>query len=185
LQQHIHIGKKHIALPITSRSAYMTYINKCRSSDIMPLFDTNDGLTTHQEGSSTRVKSGNLNFLFRDSTPETIIKTYTHYVAAAREIFGRRWRSFKGPNMNEDDFLYLTQKATLCSMYFYIVNRMPVNITEADWNHPAAREIVQEVVERRFSRGTKEATSLCAHLMALSEKEYLGWQKGHELFINR
>jgi hypothetical protein len=150
----------------------------------MPLSETNDGLTIHQEG-STRAKSGNLNFLFRDSTPETIIKTYTQFVAAAREIYGARWHSFKGPNIYEDDFLYLTQKATLRSMYFYIVNRMPVNITEVDWDHPAAREIVQEVVERRFSRGTKEATSLCAHLMALSEKEYLGWQKGHELFINR
>lgn len=151
----------------------------------MPIFEINDGLTVLQEGSSTRARSGNLNFLFRDSTPETIIKTYTQFVEEAREIFGKRWNSFKGPNIDKDDFHYLTQKATLRSMYFYIVNRMLVKITEADWNHPAAREIVQEVVERRFPPGTKEATSLCAHLMAISEKEYLGWQKGHELFINR
>jgi hypothetical protein len=151
----------------------------------MPLFDTHDGLIVRQEGTSTRATSGNLNFLFANSTPDSIIKVYADNVASATELFGKRWRSFNGPNIDEDDFRYLTQKTTLRSMYFYIVNRMPVKITEADWNHPAAREIVQEVVERRFPRCTKEATSLCAHLMALSEKEYLGWQKGHELFINR
>src|SRR5580658_5534412 len=89
------------------------HINRYRSFAIMPLFDTDDGLTVHREGSSTRARSGNLNFLFRDSTPETIIETYIQFVAAAREFFGKRRHSFKGPNIAEDDFRYLTQKTTL------------------------------------------------------------------------
>jgi hypothetical protein len=151
----------------------------------MPLFDTDDGLIVRQEGTCARATSGDLNFLFGNSTPDSIVRTYTQFVAEARDHFGNRWRSFKGPNIDADDFRYLTQKATLRSMYFYIVNRMPIKITEADWDHPFTREIVQNIVESRFPRGSKEAISLCAHLMALSPQDYLNWQQGHEFFINR
>jgi hypothetical protein len=70
-------------------------------------------------------------------------------------------------------------------MYFYIINQMPVQITNADWEHPQTRRIIQTVAERRFPAGSHEATALCAHLMGLSRDGYLRWREGDELFLNR
>jgi hypothetical protein len=151
----------------------------------MPLFDTHDGLTVAQEGRNARATSGHLNYLFVDSDRDTVIAIYTKFVAQARDFFGRRWRSVRGPNIDDAEFSDLTQKATLHWMYFYIVNRLPVWITEADWKHPQTHRIVQEVVERRFPTGSEEATMLCAHLTGLSRDGFLKWKEGDELSSNR
>jgi hypothetical protein len=151
----------------------------------MPVFDTDDGLSIRQEGRNSRATSGRLNFLFVESDRDAVLATYTRFVARARDYFARRWRSFRGPNIDADDFTDLTQEATLHWMYFYIINRMPVQITETDWEHPQTRRIIQAIVERRFSPGSHEAIVLCAHLMGLSRDGYLRWREGDELFLDR
>jgi len=91
----------------------------------------------------------------------------------------------RGPNIDAAQFTELTQKATLHWMYFYIVNRLPVQITGADWRHPQTHRIVQEIVARRFAADSEEATALCAHFMDLSRDDFLKWKEGDELFLNR
>jgi hypothetical protein len=154
-------------------------------SDAMPLFDTDDGLIVRQEGRNSRATSGRLDFLFVASERNTVLSTYTKFVTVARDYFAPRWQSFPGPNLDTDDFHDLTQEATLHWMYFYILNRTPVEITDADWQHPQTRRIIQGVVERRFSPNSPEATALCAHFMGLSSTDYLRWRAGDELFLNR
>lgn len=151
----------------------------------MPLFDTDDGLTVEQEGRNVRATAGPLNYLFVDSDRATVIATYTRFVAQARDYFGPRWRSMHGSNIDAAEFSHLTQKATLHWMYFYIVNRLPVQIADADWRHPQTHRIVQEIVERRLTTGSEEATALCAHLTGLSRDGFLKWKEGDELFLNR
>ena len=151
----------------------------------MPVFDTADGLGVRQEGRNARATSGRLNYLFVESDRDAVIATYRRFVARARDYFARRWKSFCGPNVDPDDFSDLTKEATLHWMYFYIINRKPVQITDADWEHPQTRRIIQSVVERRFPPGSHEATVLCAHLMGLSRDGYLKWREGNELFLNR
>src|SRR5260221_2150660 len=151
----------------------------------MPLFDTDDGLTVAQEGRNARATSGHLNYLFVDSDRDTVIATYTRFVAQARDFFRRRWRSVCGPNIDDTEFSDLTQKATLHWMYFYTVNRLPVWVTEADWKHPQTHRIVQEIVERRFPTGSYEATILCARLKGLSRDGFLKVKDKEELVSNR
>jgi hypothetical protein len=151
----------------------------------MSLFDTDDGLSVRQEGRNARASVGRRSYLFVESDRDTVIATYLRFVSRARDYFGRRWQSFSGSNIDADDFSDLTQEATLHWMYFYIINRKPVQITDADWEHPQTRQIIQSVVERRFPPGSHEATDLCAHLMGLSRDGYLKWRAGNELFLNR
>jgi hypothetical protein len=151
----------------------------------MHVFDTDDGLIVRQEGRNSRATSDRLNFLFVESDRDTVLATYTRFVAQARDYFARRWQSFRGPNIDAGDFTDLTQEVTLHWMYFYIINRMPVQITETDWEHPQTRRIIQVIVLRRFSPGSNEATALCARLMGLSRDDYLRWREGEELFLNR
>ena len=151
----------------------------------MPLFDTDDGLTVTQEGRNVRATTGRLNYLFGDSERETVISLYTRFVAQARDQLGRRWRSIDGPNIDAAEFSDLTQEATLHWMYFYVINRLPVNITDADWSHPQTHRIVQAIVERRFASGSEAATALCAQLTGLSRDGFLKWKEGDELFLNR
>lgn len=151
----------------------------------MPLFDTDDGLTVVQEGRNARATAGPLNYLFRDSDRAAVIATYTKYIAQARAFFGRRWRSVSGVNIDDTEFGDLTQQATLHWMYYYIVNGLPVWITESDWEHPQTHRIVRAIVTRRFPVSSEQGIMLCAHLTGLSRDGFLKWQIGDELFSNR
>src|ERR1039457_1914332 len=144
----------------------------------------NDGLQFQQEGDKTRVISGKLNFLF-NSNPEKIIAAYNFFAACARDYFKPRWQSVRGANLNLQEFNEFTKESTLYWMYFYIINRMPVEIKNSDWEHPETRRKIQKTVELRFKRGSVEASQLCAHLMGLSQSEYVNWRKGDELYLNR
>jgi hypothetical protein len=151
----------------------------------MPLFATDDGLTVTQEGKNVRATSGPLNYLFVGSDKAAILSMYRSSVAMARDYFGPRWRSVRGANITADDFNDLTQEVTLHWMYFYVINRLPVQISNTDWGHPQTHRIVQKIVERRFTGGSEEATVLCAHLTGLSRDGFLKWREGDERFLNR
>lgn len=151
----------------------------------MSLFDTDDGLSVRQEGRNARASVGSRSYLFVESDRDMVIAAYLRFVCEAREYLGRRWHSFNGSNVDAHDFSDLTQEATLHWMYIYIINRKPVQITDADWDHPHTYQIIQSAVERRFPPGSREATDLCAHLMGLSQDGYLNWRAGNELFLNK
>lgn len=105
----------------------------------MPLFNTDDGLTVTQEGKNVRATAGPLNYLFVDSDKDNIVSTYRKFVAMARDYFGPRWRSVRGANISAEDFNDLTQEVTLHWMYFYVINRLPVEIANTDWGHGQQR----------------------------------------------
>ena len=151
----------------------------------MPIFDTDDGVIVQQEGQNTRAMSGSLNFLFVNSERNKVIATYKYFVSSARNYFKPRWQSFRGSNLALEDFNEFTKEATLWWMYFYIINRLPVEIKEKDWEHPQTKSIILKAVQRNFQKDSCEASQLCAHLMGLSENEYVNWRKGWELCINR
>jgi len=151
----------------------------------MPHFETDDGLTVTEEGSNARARAGGRSYLFADSDAASVLATYTSFVDQARETFSPRWRAVNGANIDAAEFSDLTQRATLHWMYYYIANRLPVEITEADWKHPQTLRIVQEIVKRRFGNESEEAIALCAHLTGMSRAGYRRRKKGDELFQNR
>jgi hypothetical protein len=136
-----------------------------------------DGLVILQEGTHTRVNTPLQSYLV-SCTPDALIKTYTHFSAIARERFGNRWRSFKGPNIDEEEFGYIVQGVTLTWIYYFAINNLPIKITDADWDEDSfSRNAIERVVQRRFPKGSKEATALCAHLMGVPESDYIAWRK--------
>ena len=149
----------------------------------MPRYVTDDGLTVHQEGPNARVTVGRLNFLFRDSDKDGIVKSYTKLVTQARDYLAPRWQSYSGPNIDAQDFQEITREVTLHWMYFYLGNHKPALIKPADWDHSQTRRIIQAGVERRFRRGSEQAIQLCAHLMGISQDGYLTWNEDNDSFL--
>ncbi len=150
----------------------------------MPIFDADDALTVHKEGRNARATAGHPDFLFLESDKDTIAETYRQLVVQARDYFAPRWHSHLGANIDSTAFRDLIQEATLHWMYFYINNRMPVQVPDSDWDHPQTRRIIQAVVERSFHPGSEEAVQLCAHLMGVSQDEYLNWREGDHWFLS-
>ena len=151
----------------------------------MALFDADDGLKVHREGQNARAIVGGREYLFGDSDPADIIAIYARCGAQARQYFEGRWRSAQGVNLDAADFGRLTQEATLHWMYYYIVNHLPVQITDGDWDHPQSWRIIQRVVAERFGPDSEESIGLCAQLMGLSRHGFLDWKRGDELYLNR
>lgn len=144
-----------------------------------------DGLSVRREGRHTRVSSDRINVLFVDSEPDFIIAAYAKVFDSARTHFRPLWASYRGPNIDEADLAELTQRATLDSMYFFVVNKVPLQVFDLEWHSAQTRRIVRESVERRFPAESREAADLCAHLMDLSPEEYLRWREGDELYRHR
>ncbi|HLC05427.1 MAG TPA: hypothetical protein VJK02_20515 [Anaerolineales bacterium] len=149
----------------------------------MPRYTTADGLTVHQEGPNARVTAGRLNFLFGDSDRDEITRSYTKLVTQARDYLAPRWQTYSGPNIDAHDFQEITQEVTLHWMYFYLGNHQTARIEPEDWDQPQTRRIIQAAVERRFRSGSEQAIRLCAHLMGISQDEYLQWNEDNDSFL--
>jgi hypothetical protein len=146
----------------------------------MNAFSTDDGLTVSQEGPHARARAGKLDFLFPDSDAAAIAEAYRTSSAQAHALFFPRWNSYQGPNIDAASFGAMIQEATLSWMYFYIANRMRLEISGRDWEHPQTRRVIKAMVERIFAPGSGPAINLCAQLMGISRDDYLGWAEGEE-----
>ena len=102
----------------------------------MPLFDTEDGLILTQEGTSARARCGRLNFLFRDRSIEAVLREYQESVGRVRSRLSPRRSPLSFEEVTEQEYTDLTQEMALHWMYFYIINRMAVDVTNADMDHP-------------------------------------------------
>lgn len=143
------------------------------------------GLSVRREGQHTRVSSERINVLFIESEPDFIIGAYSKFVDSARGHFRPLWASYRGANIDEADLDELTQRAALDSLYFFVVNKVPLQIFDREWQSAQTRRIVRACVERRFREGSAEATDLCAHLMGFSPEEYLCWREGDDRYRHR
>jgi len=150
----------------------------------MSLPDADDSLTVRQEGRNVRATAGRLNFLFRDSDRDTIANLYARLAAQARAYFAPRWASHHATNIGASAFRDLIQEVTLHWMYFFVNNGKPVEISDADWEHPQTRRILQAVVERDLLPASEQAAELCAHLMGVSQEEYLRWRDGDQWLLS-
>ena len=143
----------------------------------MTLFATDDGLILVPEGSSCRARVGALDYLFRESTEESV---RTHYLTGRKFVqshFAPRYKLVNDDNFNNDAIADLIQEIPLHWMYYYIVNRLRVNLTQSDLVHPQTRRIIRKHLERRFGSLSNSAIKAGAILFGESTSEY---QKGSE-----
>jgi hypothetical protein len=146
----------------------------------MTTLSTDDSLTVSQEGPHARARAGKLDFLFPDSDAAAIAEAYRSTSAQAHALFFPRWNSHQGPNIDAASFGAMIQEAALNWMYFYIANRLPLEVAGRDWEHPQTRRVIKAMVERSFPPGSEAATNLCAQLMGISRDDYLDWAEGEE-----
>ena len=154
-----------------------------KPSHNMPIFDADEAPTVRKEGRNVRATAGRLNFLFPNSDRDAVAETYRRQPARTRDYFGPRWVSHHGANIGAPAFLELIQEASLHWKYFCVVNRMLVRILHSGWEHPQTRRIIQATVERNFPPGSDEAVQLCAHLMGVSQVEYLNGREDDRWFL--
>jgi len=67
--------------------------------------------------------------------------------------------------MAPNAFHEIIQEITLHWMYFCALNHLPLEIAEADWEHPQTRRIIQSGVKRALQQGSDAETQLCACLL--------------------
>jgi hypothetical protein len=146
----------------------------------MTALTTDDGLTVSQEGPDARGRAGKLEYLFPGADAAGVIEAYHLIRAQAQEHFLSRWSTYRGANIDAASFGAMIQEAALNWMYFYIANRLPLEIADRDWEHPQTRRVIKAVVERSFPPGSEAATNLCAQLMGISRDDYLSWADGEE-----
>lgn len=140
-------------------------------------------VTAEEEGPNVRVRAGVRSYLFATIEREKLLSLYERYSGEAKKVFGVRWRSVEGENIAERELEEIVERVTLDALYFYNTSRLPVEISDADWAHPQALRVVQDVVERHH-RGSA-AAPLAAHLAGMSLEEYLRWKQGEQMFQDR
>ncbi|HSB89904.1 MAG TPA: hypothetical protein VLD63_07765 [Anaerolineales bacterium] len=137
-----------------------------------------------REGSGTRITAGRLNFLFPDSEAGEISDAYHRLIVETERRFTPRWKAFAGVSIGEAPFLEIVQEITLHWMYFYALHQLPLEIQEADWDHPQTRRILQGGVRRHLPGDAEAQARLSAHLMGLSIAEYLKWHEVDDAFLS-
>lgn len=147
--------------------------------------ETSDGLCFQQEGPHVRVTSPHVNFLFGRSRHEELHQQYLHWVSKTHAYFTPRWQSVVGQNLDAQGFSRLVQEITLHWMRYYVSTKLPLLLTESDWQHPQTRQIAQTVVERQLPPDAPEANALVAHLMNLSLEQYQQCKNLDNLIHNR
>ena len=128
--------------------------------------------------------SGRLNFLFPDSDAHDIAEAYGRLILRVDSHFAPRWRAHSGANIDSGAFHEIIQEITLHWMYFRVINHLPPQMTELDWDHPQTRRIIQAGVKQALRRGSDTETQLCARLMGISEAEYLRWRDADGDFLS-
>ena len=69
--------------------------------------------------------------------------------------------------------------------YVAVMNRLSLLPSRDEWDHPAARRVIERWVGRRFRRDPVAARALSAHLMGLSLEEYDAFRLAEERYANR
>jgi hypothetical protein len=141
-------------------------------------------LSVRQEGSDARATTGRLDFLFPDSDAHNIGEAYNRLVLMADRKFAQRWKTIPGAIVALDAFHEMVQEITLHWMYFCAVNHLSLQIGDAEWEHPQTKRIIQSAVKRNLQPGSATETQVCAHLMGLSEAEYLQWREADDAFLS-
>lgn len=149
----------------------------------MAIKDNDEGLTLHQEGPNVRAVAEALDILFPKSEREAITRAYNDWRPKVLSWFENRWREHTGANIAEADLAGIVREVTLHWMGFCVMHRMPVQMGDAERDQPQTRRIIRAAVERRFARGSEEATALCAQLMGISREAYLKWAQADESFL--
>jgi hypothetical protein len=152
-------------------------------TDAMVIFHQHPPLTVRQEGNNVRVTTGRLDFLFPDSEAQDIGETYNRLALESEGHFTLRWESLPGADVAPSTFDEIVQEVTLNWMYIRATNHQPLQISEAEWEHPQTRRIIQSAVKRNLQPGSRIETQLCALLMGLSEAEYLNWHEADNTFL--
>jgi hypothetical protein len=141
-------------------------------------------LTVRQEGRDVRATTGRLNFLFPGSSARIIGETYNHLIPKADSHFALRWNAHDGPNIGPGAFYEITEEITLHWMYLHAINQQTLEISNADWEHPQTRRIIQSGVRRNLQGGPEAEAYLCARLMGLSDTEYRNWREADDTFLS-
>jgi len=147
--------------------------------------NTPDGLTFTQEGRNVRATDGKFVYRLPEADCAATQAAYEKWLAQARAHFEPRWRAVHGHSLDAVEFAALARQATLHWMYYYLVNRLPVQITADDWRHPQTDRIIQALVETKYGAHSEATITLCAQLMGYSRSEYLDWKAGDDLFSGR
>lgn len=151
----------------------------------MSLFDTDDGLLLTEEGTSVRARCGRLNFLFRDRSTDAVLGEYRESVGRVRRRFRPRRARLSPAEMTDEEFADLTQEIALHWMYFYIVNRMPVDVTDADMDHPQSRHIIWSFVCRKYGDKSPDVPRLASALTGMSQTAFEQWLEGWKRYLDR
>lgn len=151
----------------------------------MALFDTNDGLIVTQEGSSARARCGSLNFLFRDRFTDVVVREYRESVTRVRSRFSPRRSTLTSAEMTDEEFADVTREIALHWMYFYIINRMPVDVTNADMDHPQSKHIIWSFFCRKCGDDSPDVPRLASTLSDMSQSAFEKWLVGWQRYLDR
>jgi hypothetical protein len=151
----------------------------------MPLFDTDDGLTVTQEGTCARVRSVRLNYVFRDRSTDAVLAEYRTSVGRVRSRFRRRRDRVSANEITDEEFADLTQEIALHWMHFYIVNGMPVDVTDADMEHPQSKHIIWKFFGRKCGDESPEVPRLASALTGMSQKAFEEWLRGWKQYLDK
>lgn len=151
----------------------------------MALLNTDDGLIVTQEGSCARARCGRLNFLFRDRSTGAVLKEYRESVSRVRSRLRPRCEGIPSGEITPGEFADLTQEIALPWMYFYVVNRMAVDVKDADIDHPQTKHIIWSFLCRKYGETSPELLRIASELAAMTlQGSSGGWKDGKDFWID-
>jgi len=150
----------------------------------MAVSDTDDGLVVTQEGTCARAKRGRLNFLFRERSADTVRAEYRESAARVRSRFYPRLR-LCADMISDAEFGGLTQEIALHWMYFYIINKLPVDVSDTDLGHPQTTDLIWSFLRRKYGDESPQVAVIASALTGMTRNQFDQWLVGWKRFLER
>lgn len=151
----------------------------------MPNSHTYDGLTLTKEGAHLRVENDELNYLFVNRSRSAFLREYRESVDRVRSRLGARRALLSPEEMTDKEFADVTQELTLRAMFFYVVNRMEVDVTEADSDHTQSTHVIWTFFCRKYGERSPDIPRLTSTLSGMSETEFEQWLVGWRRYLEK
>lgn len=79
----------------------------------------------------------------------------------------------------------LLRRVTLHWMYFFHMNKQPIQITPGELAHPYTYDIVRQIVGEHFGHGSPAAMALAGKITGMSADEFAGWARRYDDLMDR
>jgi hypothetical protein len=70
-------------------------------------------------------------------------------------------------------------------MYFYIINKLPVDVSDTDLGHPQTTDLIWSFLRRKYGDESPQVAVIASALTGMTRNQFDQWLVGWKRFLER